>query len=103
MAGFGLKSRQITITDTNVAQPLATSSQQGWCQQFVLKAKSTNAANIYIGDSTVDNTGFAVPAGAILSTYDLSGGIAREQLSLTQIYIYGQSGDIVELLHEKTL
>ena len=103
MAGFKLTSRQVTISQTNVAQPIASGSQQAWVQNFIVKAKPTNSGSVYIGDSTIGSSGFSLPPGASLESSDLSEGTAREMLSLTQTFIYGTANDIIEILHEKRI
>jgi hypothetical protein len=103
MAGFGIKSRLLTIAASNTAQPLATSSHQGYAQMMILRARSANSGNIYISDSSVDANCFAIEPGGVFTAQDFSKAYGRENLNLTEIYVYGTINDVLEVAYERSV
>lgn len=102
MAGFGLKSRTVTIAQTNVAQPLATSGlDQCLAYGFILKTLG-NAQVIRIGSSDVGASSFSMATSAVLDFSNIA-IVAREQFDLSKIYVRGTAGDRVEVIHDTDL
>jgi hypothetical protein len=105
VAGFGLRSYSSTLAANDVAQALAVEgATYQFLQDFILKASETNLADIFIGDASVDNTGFSLPAGGSISGALLRTAMAQNDASnwdMSKIYIYGTMTDVLEILHAK--
>ena len=71
-----------TITATNTAQQLTTTSQI--ITGMVVRANKANAANVFIGPSTVAGTSYALEAGESLQ-FDV--------IDPARVYVYGKEND----------
>ena len=88
----GLENGNMQLTSTSA---LALSATTVPCQGVIVKARSTNAATIYVGksDVTADNTN--ATGGYPLDPGESVGVPCR---NLTEVYIRGTSGDGVAYL-----
>jgi len=90
-----LLTGQRTLTAS--AQQLTESPQAPGAEAYVFKAASSNAGNVYVGDSTVTtSTGYSVEPGETLEmTKQLSIGKAIFNIPLSSLYVVGATGDVV--------
>lgn len=80
---------QVKIASTGVAQQLPTI---GLNNGVILSAKSTNAASIVVGGSTITNVTDGTGVGGIL---EKGQSISCAIFDLSTIYIIGTAGDIL--------
>jgi hypothetical protein len=87
-SGEGIGSQaKIAVTGTAVRLPLNIAKNG-----IILTAKSTNAANIHVGDSSVNNTEDGTGNGYILEP-GASASFAVDNSN--KLYINGTAGDVV--------